>query len=390
MNNPMSKKSQLTNELKQYAYNCGIDLIGIATPEPFARYLNELDARKSMYQERYGQRLEQWIKMAKPDELLPTAKSLIVMGFYYLTDDCLDQSNPGDPCGVIGRVILHGHLGIIKGMRKIINFLKERNFNVIGGLHRKEAVLRSGLGFIGKNTLTINKKFGSYVAYQCLVTDAELEYDLTSTTENCGECEKCLNSCPTKALYAPYKLDPRKCLTYLLTHSNIPIDILDKAGKRILGCDLCQEVCLKNKDLLPKTNLECAFPPPINISPSLISILEMEEDYFQAEIIKVMLAKFSIGEATESDEMVPETFIFAGNKRKLYQRNALLALAYARDEKTIPAIVKVLEGSDYFLRFYAARALSKMKYNKQARMALQEALKKESDETFRKQLQEFI
>lgn len=386
----MSEKSQLTNELKQYAYNCGIDLIGITTPEPFTRYLSELDARQSMYQERYGQRLKQWIKMAKPEELLPNARSLIVIGFYYLTDDCLDQSKPGDPCGVIGRVILHGHIGIVRGMKKIISFLKERKFNVIAGLHRKEAVLRSGLGFISKNTLAINKKFGSYVAYQCLVTDAELEYDSASTNDNCGECEKCLNSCPTKALYAPYKIDPRKCLTYLLTHSDIPIDLLDKADNRILGCDLCQQVCPKNQDLLPKAHLECAFPSPINISPSLISLLEMEEGYFQTEIIKVMLAKFGAGEVTESDEMVPETFIFAGNKRKLYQRNALLALAHAKDEKTIPAVVKVLEGSDYFLRFYAARALNKMKHNKQAEMALQEALGREPDEAFRKQLHQFI
>jgi len=386
----MSGKSQLTNELKQHAYNCGIDLIGITTPESFPRYISELETRKFMYQERYGTRMEQWIKMAQPSELLPNAKSLIVIGFYYLTDDCLDQSKPGDPHGIIGRVILHGHLGIVKGMIKIISFLKERKFNVVAGVHRKEAVVRSGLGFIGKNTLAINRKFGSYVAYQCLVTDAALECDSSTTIESCEDCDECLKACPTKAIYAPYKLDPRKCLTYLLTHPDIPTDLLDKTENSILGCDRCEQACPKNKGLVPKTNLECAFPPPIHVSPSLVPFLEMEEEYFQNEIIKVTFAKFSLGEITRSDEMVPETFIFAGNKRRLYQRNALLALAFAKDEKTIPAIVKVLDGRDYFLRFYAAWALSKMKYNEEAERALQEALQKEPDEAFRRQLQEFI
>ncbi|MCP4156998.1 MAG: epoxyqueuosine reductase, partial [bacterium] len=283
----------LKNDLISYAHNIGLELIGITSPEPFDRYLTQLESRKEHYSQRYAYRLDSWKTKATPKEVINNAKSVVVIGFYYLNDE--ENVFPEETTGTIGRIVSHGHLGILKRAQLICQFLKKKGFKASMGVHRKEAAVRAGLGNIGKNDLVLNESFGSWVAYQSIVTDAQLEPDAPFTKDLCGKCDDCLKACPTSALYEPHKLDPRLCITYQLTSRDVSEDFWDAMRACILGCDACIEACPKNNGLSPKKNVDSFLPKNIGIHPPLKRFLSLSEEAFQKEVIGFIQAKISSG-----------------------------------------------------------------------------------------------
>ena len=104
---------------------------------------------------------------------------------------------------------------------------------------------QSGLGFIGKNTLLINKKGGSFFFIGQIIIDLELEYpEQVDFTNYCGSCTACIDACPTQAL-KPFEVDARKCISYLTIENRdeIPAEFKGKLNDWIFGCDICQDVC---------------------------------------------------------------------------------------------------------------------------------------------------
>jgi epoxyqueuosine reductase len=118
---------------------------------------------------------------------------------------------------------------------------------------------RAGLGFVGKNTMLINRKGGSYFFIGHIVLDLVLAYESEAPEKSfCGSCTLCLQACPTQAL-EPYMLDARKCISYLtIEHrSELPEKYREHMNDWIFGCDICQEVCPWNRDIT--ANQEPAF-----------------------------------------------------------------------------------------------------------------------------------
>ena len=114
----------------------------------------------------------------------------------------------------------------------------------------------SGLGWIGKNTMLINKNAGSWFFLGELFTTLPLPVDATpDNTNHCGTCSACIDSCPTGAIVAPYQVDARKCISYLtIEHKGaIPLELRSLMGNRVFGCDDCQLVCPWNKFSTPTT-----------------------------------------------------------------------------------------------------------------------------------------
>ena len=143
--------------------------------------------------------------------------------------------------------------------------------------------VRCGLGFIGKNTTLIHPKKGSFFFIGHLFLPLELEETGASLPNRCGRCTKCLDACPTGALEAPFRIDARKCISYLTIEYKGSLDGYDPKTFKgwMYGCDICQNVCPYNKFSLP--NCEPEFQP----SEQLLSMREedwekLDKDRFDA------------------------------------------------------------------------------------------------------------
>jgi epoxyqueuosine reductase len=121
----------------------------------------------------------------------------------------------------------------------------------------------AGLGWIGKNTMLINREFGSWFFLAALLTSEQLACDEPCRESRCGTCRACLEACPTGALVEPYRLDARKCLSYLTVEHRgpIPDEYHQALGERLFGCDACQEACPWNRHT-PCASEESFHPLP--------------------------------------------------------------------------------------------------------------------------------
>lgn len=116
-------------------------------------------------------------------------------------------------------------------------------------LLERELAAAAGLGWIGKNTLLLNERLGSFVLLGEIVTTLELAPD-EAQTDHCGNCTRCLDACPTAAFPAPYQMDASRCISYFtIEHRGpVPDEFHEAIGDWIYGCDVCQEVCPFNTD----------------------------------------------------------------------------------------------------------------------------------------------
>jgi len=116
----------------------------------------------------------------------------------------------------------------------------------------------AGLGWIGKNSLLISKKFGSFVFIGELIINLELFCDTPFAGDYCGNCTRCIDACPTQAIVAPRVIDARKCISYqTIEHkSEIPESVVDNLQNRVFGCDICQDVCPWNNKVTPSQSAD--------------------------------------------------------------------------------------------------------------------------------------
>ena len=136
----------------------------------------------------------------------------------------------------------------------------------------KALARNAGLGWIGKHTVLLNRRAGSYFFLGELYTDLPLPVDKPAS-EHCGSCRRCIDVCPTKAIIAPYKLDARRCISYLTIElrGSIPVEFRRAIGNRIFGCDDCQLICPWNKFAQEAT--EPDFAPRHHLDGSLLTEL---------------------------------------------------------------------------------------------------------------------
>ena len=244
----------------------------------------------------------------------------------------------------------------------MVEFLKKNGHQAVMGAHRKEAAVRAGLGCVGKHNLVIHPEYGSWVAYQTLITDASFEPDAPFVDDLCGDCEICLKQCPTGALYEPRRLDPQRCVPYMLTlHDDSP-DYRKQMSNYILGCDRCQDVCPRNKAVIPRENAESLFPEEVGLYPPLRMLLELNEQTFLEQVIgpiqrKVMPGTFArllsrvplfqwfAKKMLKGKEKLPETFVHASGSLEVYQRNAIVAAANMGYRSLIPEIQACLSNA---------------------------------------------
>ncbi|CAI8720372.1 tRNA epoxyqueuosine(34) reductase QueG [Pseudomonas sp. fls2-241-R2A-110] len=230
-------------------------------------------------------------KRSHPGELVPGTLRVVSLRMDYLPGDTEMAKRLTQPAkAYVSRYALGRDYH--KLIRKRVQQLAEKIQAVIGPFGyrafvdsapvlEKAIAEQAGLGWIGKNTLVLNRKAGSYFFLAELFVDLPLPMDPPHSTEHCGRCTACLDICPTNAFVGPYVLDARRCISYLTIElkSAIPEDLRPLIGNRVFGCDDCQIVCPWNRFARPSG--ESDFKPRHNLDNAELAELFMwDEDKF--------------------------------------------------------------------------------------------------------------
>ena len=294
MNNFLTKKdlSLLAEQIKLWSYELGFSSIGITDIDlsQDQRYLEkwlEKDYHGEMkYMERHGK------KRSQPAELVEGTKRIISLSMNYLPENYngLELLKEDKKAFVSGYARGRDYHKIMRSrLKKLVSKIKvhssheNRVFVDSAPVLEKALAQKAGLGWIGKNTLLLNKNAGSYFFLGEIYTDLELPIDEPEIVNHCGSCTSCMDVCPTKAFEGPNQLDARKCISYLTIEykGSIKEELRPMMGNRIFGCDDCQIFCPWNKFL--KITDEADFKPRHNLDDIDLSNLFMwsEEEFLE-------------------------------------------------------------------------------------------------------------
>ena len=260
----------LAAQVKAWGHELGFQKIGIAAvdlPEDELRLLAWLDAEYHGgmdYMARHG------VRRARPAEIVPGTLRVISARIDYWPA-CEDaEAVLGDPSmGYVSRYALGRdyHRLVRNRLARLADRLAAavgasgyRAFTDSGPVLEKALARDAGLGWIGKHTNLLDRQDGSWFFLGEVFTDLPLPVD-EPVTSHCGSCTACIDVCPTRAIVAPYRLDARRCISYLTIehHGHIPEEFRTAIGNRIYGCDDCQLVCPWNR--YATTSAEADFQP---------------------------------------------------------------------------------------------------------------------------------
>lgn len=260
---PLPDLANLAQSIKDWGRELGFQQVGIAGVDlqeheaHLQRWLAAGHQGEMDYMAAHGS------KRSRPAELVPGTLRVISLRMDYLPGDTRMSERLAEPeKAYVSRYALGRDYH--KLIRKRLQHLAERIQEVIGPFgHRafvdsapvleKALAEQAGLGWIGKNTLLLNRKAGSWFFLGELFVDLPLPVDEPHAGEHCGRCTACLDICPTAAFVGPRQLDARRCISYLTIElkGSIPEELRPLIGNRVFGCDDCQIVCPWNRFARP-------------------------------------------------------------------------------------------------------------------------------------------
>lgn len=280
-----------TLDIKNIGTRLGFQHVGIATPDVSL----------------WGSRFREWLKdgyegemkflgksperRSNPFLIFPEVKSVVVVSMNYYPGEYHRESLDNSRTGYIANYALNeDYHDVIKSrLREFLIHINEMTggkaqgkiYTDTGPVLEKAFAVKSGIGWMGKNSLIISPDAGSWLLLGVILLDTELEPD-KPLTDGCGECTGCMDACPTGAIVAPYIIDARRCISYLLGELKgaIPEELKSMIGNRIFGCDDCQWACPRNN--VAKVSTESGFVPRKELtSPLLADLMELGEDNFK-------------------------------------------------------------------------------------------------------------
>ncbi|NMD42660.1 MAG: epoxyqueuosine reductase [Firmicutes bacterium] len=339
----------LKGEIEEYALDLGFDGVGFAAVDPFTGLTQALREREEGY--RWTEQVLQLNRAADPRVVMPAARTLIVLLYDYHK-----LSFPAALLGKVGRVYLArlypGRTRIFGSrLRLFRSFLEQKGMTVElrQTLPDRQAAVRAGLGTFGRNTFVHFPGRGSFVAPVVMAVDAELGGVFNEVGSRCPEdCNRCIEACPTGALYEPFKIDPLRCISFQTYCAgnvpgcppDIPPEIREKMGSWVYGCDICQEVCPRNQSRLKQKLPSDPYLKKIAPHFTLEKLLNMGEDYYRARVQPLLYG-----------------YIW---EKKFLQRNAAIALGNSAGEAALPHLSRSLSDKEPLVRRYSAWAVGRI------------------------------
>jgi epoxyqueuosine reductase len=351
--------------IKRRAHELGFDLVGITTADPpphaaqFQQWLaNGSHGEMSYMAKNAGKRVA-------PQEILPDARSIVVVGLNYFSEDHVssvgavfnrDSSGKADRSRIQsaptrqmtpriaryawGERDYHDVLG--DKLRQLAAFIvelggQEKRYMDTGPIFERDFAQRAGIGFVGKNTNLINRSIGNWLFLGEVLTNLELPADPPERSR-CGTCRRCLDACPTSALVAPYRLDARRCVSYLTIElkGSIPVELRSVIGDRVFGCDDCLEVCPWNR---------FARQSPVR-------------EFHRREL--PVLTEFLSWNEQKFRDFFRGTPIFRV-KRRGFLRNICVALGNTGDESALSVLEHACDDAEPLVREHATWAIEQLR-----------------------------
>ena len=344
--------SGLVTQIKNAARELGFNVAGIASVQ---RLAHDDDAYQEWREAGFAAGMEYMKRRpelhANPRALVPYAESLITLAVDYYA-----EAPPFEHQSRYGRVaryawgrdyhdVVKPRLQALAG--KIEHMagrpIRARCFVDAVPLLERAVAAEAGIGFFGKNTNLLQPRSGSWFFLSEILVDLELPADNHKIKVSCGTCRRCIDACPTDAFAGPYRLDSRRCISYLTIENNgaIPRELRAALGDWIFGCDVCQDVCPFNRfasqTSWPEFHPEAGVGPQLDLA-QVLSIATDEE--FRARFRGTALTR---------------------PKRRGLLRNASVVAANIQATATVPSLISRIESDpEPLIRGHALWALARL------------------------------
>lgn len=269
----------LSQQIKEYALTIGFDACGICKAENIdSRSQDEFDHWLSQgYQADMNYMARNCDKRCNPTLLMQDARSIICVALNYYPHQTLPAHHPQFAYYAYGKdyhdVVKDKLHSLFQYIKTLIPNIQGRAFCDTAPLLERYWAVKAGIGFVGKNSLLIIPRKGSYFFLGELLLNLDLEYD-TPISLSCGKCTRCIDACPTKAIIKPREVNACKCISYqtIENKGQIAKDVADKLCDNVYGCDICQQVCPWNRFAQPHQTPE--FTPKHQLNELSIERLE--------------------------------------------------------------------------------------------------------------------
>ena len=361
--------ADLKGALAQQASALGFDCIGVTDPDAIA------DAGKHFreFLARGGHGDMDWLaaqpeRRTDPRVLWGGVRSIIMVGVNYGPDE-----NPLEILKLRARGAISAyaqgddyHDLIKKRLKALARWLvattgdEVKVFVDTAAVMEKPLAQAAGLGWQGKHTNLVSREFGSWLFLGAIFTASELPRD-EADADRCGSCRACQDICPTAAFPAPYKLDARRCISYLTIENKgpIPLEFRKAIGNRIYGCDDCLAVCPWNK--FAQTGREAKLAARAELrAPSLADLVRLDDAAFRALFTKSPVKRIG---------------------RDRFVRNVLTAIGNSGDARLADEAERLLHDESPLVRGAAVWALSQLVPPEDFAALASEAIGAEADET---------
>ena len=297
----LKKEIEFTKRVKDKAKSIGFHLVAVASAKENSRH----EFYEWWLQQGYGAGMDylhyQKEKRRNPKHIHPHAKSIVVCALAFEEEKAstVDQEKKGH--GKIARYAkgTDYHYTMKEKLQELASFIdveknipaesKSLSYVDTGAISERSLGKEAGIGWIGKNSMLIHPKEGSWFYLGEVITAAKLQED-TPIADHCGVCRRCIDACPTGAILENLRaIDSRKCISYwTIEHrGDIPKEYHKKMGNWLMGCDICQEVCPWNSLRLQKRRKHA----PSTAFISLQEFSSMDKEQFRKKYAKTPLSR---------------------------------------------------------------------------------------------------